>query len=1351
MTDTILRPRFDPGQDRDRLPLPTRSRHTLLRVGLQNLWEYDATTRFVAQDGRLLLRGQNESGKTKVVELSLPAVLDAILRAERLDPFGEQARPMRENLIGPHTPEDTTVAIGYVWAEFGRLEGDQPRYQTAGYGVRASRNSTGFTSWFFLTDRRVDLDLHLVVDGRPRTQRDLEEALDGRGQVYASPAEHRAAVNRTLFGFEELTQFDNLMRLLIELRRPQLAKQLRASDLAGMLNASLPALDATLLTKVAEGVDRLEEHRTELEAVRGTLRTVSAFNATYRRYLRTMVAERAGTVRSATTRVDDAGRALADAGAALERARAEQQRAADQRTELREERARLEARVRTLRESDAYRAVHDLGQAREQARRAEQDVAEVSDRLGREDAERTAVADERGRRQATVDQRTRELAGARSAADADARPAGLHGDQQQAGGLADGEDLDGAASVFRTALTQVRARIAELAPHDAEVDQATNRVDEARRRRDLLAEQAAEARTEAGRAAAAVGGVTAEFRRAVGAWADDLAELSAGAELREELDVVQVDRVRELVDEEARAHRALLGAERSDVGVRLQQARQDRDRLAAERDQLEREAYQPPPVPVWRQPRAERPGAPLYLLAAFRDGGLPPGQQAAVEGALEAAQLLDAWVHPDGRVEHPDHDLQLRPDPDAPTVGSLLAVTEPVAAGGVDQATAAAVLAGIGLGDGGRDTWVDLDGRFRAGRLRGRHTKPDAQYIGQTVREHSRQRRLAELAQLLAAAGELVAELTGQHHRLDGRILAVDDDLRRFPSLQPVADARARAAAAEGTARRAETQGAQAEGELTERREQATTVTYTRDQVAARVGLTLWAGRLGDFARLVDAYERSGAEWLGAKRRLLDAHERLDDAIAAVARAEARCASARSELDRRSTLLQQARERVATLRQVVDADGQDVLARLEAAGTRLDAVEGRLSDLEEAWDSLVAAVARAEQAVASSEQAQVEARQQRTVAVGTFRQLTGAGLVTQAVDLPDWPDGPPQEWSETAALQVARRVAEALRDVPYDEAARGRRATSLNRAFQELTVAMPPELQATPRTEHDVAIYAVVHDARECSLFELAELLGADIRARQLRINEEDARVIDEFLSGEIRDSLRRTLLEARGLVDRINADLAGRTTPSGQTVNLDWRVDEDAPAGTVEAVELLRTTPGVNRRKDEALRQFLAERLEQARADTEESTVRERLVDLLDYRRWHRFMVVQRRSPAERWTPLTRKVHGKGSGGSKAATLHLPLFAAAAAFYASARATAPRLVVLDEAFAGIDSPTTAKLLDLTVEWDLDLVMTSWREWMCFPEVPGLSIYELVRDSEAHVVDSEWFVWDGAHRREMAS
>ena len=60
---------------------------------------------------------------------------------------------------------------------------------------------------------------------------------------------------------------------------------------------------------------------------------------------------------------------------------------------------------------------------------------------------------------------------------------------------------------------------------------------------------------------------------------------------------------------------------------------------------------------------------------------------------------------------------------------------EPVAAEAVREPVARSVLASIGLGPSGRDTWVDVDGRFRVGRLDGQSSKPYAQYLGRSIRE----------------------------------------------------------------------------------------------------------------------------------------------------------------------------------------------------------------------------------------------------------------------------------------------------------------------------------------------------------------------------------------------------------------------------------------------------------------------------------------------------------------------------------------------------------------------------------------------------------------------------------------
>ena len=199
------------------------------------------------------------------------------------------------------------------------------------------------------------------------------EVFGGHGDHQPAVNRYRGAVNRALFGFEEMAQFDNLLTLLIELRRPQLAKQLKASDRSRMLTTSLPSLDVNLITKVAEGVDRLEEHRAALEALRETRRTIAGFNITYRRYLQTVVAERTAAVRGATTRVDETARALKDTQTILQGARHAMQAASTRRRDLRVEEGRLRARVETIKNSDAYRATKDLDAAKRRAVEAAKD------------------------------------------------------------------------------------------------------------------------------------------------------------------------------------------------------------------------------------------------------------------------------------------------------------------------------------------------------------------------------------------------------------------------------------------------------------------------------------------------------------------------------------------------------------------------------------------------------------------------------------------------------------------------------------------------------------------------------------------------------------------------------------------------------------------------------------------------------------------------------------------------------------------------------------------------------------------------------------------------------------------
>ena len=136
-----------------------------------------------------------------------------------------------------------------------------------------------------------------------------------------------------------------------------------------------------------------------------------------------------------------------------------------------------------------------------------------------------------------------------------------------------------------------------------------------------------------------------------------------------------------------------------------------------------------------------------------------------------------------------------------------------------------------------------------------------------------------------------------------------------------------------------------------------------------------------------------------------------------------------------------------------------------------------------------------------------------------------------------------------------------------------------------------------------------------------------------------------------------------------------------------------------------------------------------------------DQLTRALDYRSWHEFAI--QRNQDGQWRSAT----GPASGGERVLAASVPLFAAASSFYSSSvNPHAPRLIALDEAFAGVDDDSRAKCLGLLAAFDLDVVMTSEREWGCYPQVPGLAIAQLARrDGIDAVLVTPWR-WDGRER-----
>jgi hypothetical protein len=333
----------------------------------------------------------------------------------------------------------------------------------------------------------------------------------------------------------------------------------------------------------------------------------------------------------------------------------------------------------------------------------------------------------------------------------------------------------------------------------------------------------------------------------------------------------------------------------------------------------------------------------------------------------------------------------------------------------------------------------------------------------------------------------------------------------------------------------------------------------------------------------------------------------------------------------------------------------------------------------------------------------------------------------------------------TATLELAR-VVDAAVTAGATEEERERAENRLVTRGGELALQLPADVRLLPSKADGVLSYAFTWGGRERPAREVVRELEADVASRTALLGDEERGLLEVFLSGQAHDHLAGRLREARRLVERMNDALSARTTAAGAQVRLGWELDETAQEEAREAVPLfLKAGALLSERNRVALRGFLERRLALARETDGARTLQDRLLDVLDYRAWHRFHV-EHRTPGEPWAKLTRKAHAAGSGGKKAVMLHLPLFAAAAAFYGSAQPTAPRVIALDEAFAGIDKPTRGKLMGLLAEFDLDFVMTSFEEWGCYQELDGISTYHLSRAPGQRGVYAERFLWNGRER-----
>src|SRR6185369_5160412 len=103
------------------------------------------------------------------------------------------------------------------------------------------------------------------VDDRPLTRRDLVARL-GPDVVRDSPEEYRHLVDARLFGLGP-ARYEQMLDLVLTLRKPQLAKDLNPVELSRTLQRGLRPIEEHLLVEAASSFDDMEAVARTLEGL----------------------------------------------------------------------------------------------------------------------------------------------------------------------------------------------------------------------------------------------------------------------------------------------------------------------------------------------------------------------------------------------------------------------------------------------------------------------------------------------------------------------------------------------------------------------------------------------------------------------------------------------------------------------------------------------------------------------------------------------------------------------------------------------------------------------------------------------------------------------------------------------------------------------------------------------------------------------------------------------------------------------------------------------------------------------------------------------------------------------------
>ncbi|NLB21194.1 MAG: hypothetical protein GX829_10360, partial [Clostridium sp.] len=269
---------------------------------------------------------------------------------------------------------------------------------------------------------------------------------------------------------------------------------------------------------------------------------------------------------------------------------------------------------------------------------------------------------------------------------------------------------------------------------------------------------------------------------------------------------------------------------------------------------------------------------------------------------------------------------------------------------------------------------------------------------------------------------------------------------------------------------------------------------------------------------------------------------------------------------------------------------------------------------------------------------------------------------------------------------------------------------------------------------------------------QLMDSIQATVEEQKLLISTEERHIFEEVLMNTVSEKIRAKILQSKDWIEKINTIMGGMNTTSTLKLSLTWSPNKAEEEGQLNVVDIIDILEKRDRNTEESLKKLAShfilkvkETLRSYEGTGEARNYHSIIKEVLDYRKWYQFKLYFTMEN-ERKKELTNNEFFKFSGGEKAMSMYIPLFSALYARYLKANKDCPRIITMDEAFAGVDEDNIRDMFKLLKQLDLDYILNSQILWGTYDTVDNLAISELIRENNEKMVTVIRYHWNGQEK-----